>query len=200
MFVLCKHGTNNTGNNVLNILPTLFEWDKWSLCTQNSWGDKPHGTDRSPKTSSKNFMCNTCAQLVWREEHISWRMRVPKITPPKESSIWQCSYRKFLFFSRVLLCKRSQMEGLFRTWNGWLVFSFWPGLKNRCASCIMEHAQYRVYIYVCALVVVRCLWGIWVVSAKLSKPGFKMGTMALCPICFKTECFSWFAQWAWWIF
>ncbi len=45
--------------------------------------------------------------------------------------------------------------------------------KSRCASCIMEHAQYSVYI--CALVVVRNLG--WVSQAF--QPGFKMGTMAL---------------------
>lgn len=130
----------------------LFECDKWSLCTQNSWGDKPHGTDRP--SIFQNFMVpHLCPIGVKRGAHKLACMRVPKITPPEESIIWQCSYRKFLFFSIVLSCKRSQMEGLFWTWNGWLVFSFWSGLKTRCASCIMEHAQYMVYI--CALIVVR---------------------------------------------
>ncbi len=119
--------------------------------------------------SSKISWCHICAQLVWREEHISWRMRVPKITPPEESIIWQCSFRKFLFFSRVLSCKRFQMEGLFWTWNGWLVFSFWSGLKTRCASCIMEHAQYMVYI--CALIVVRAACE----EFGLSQPSFPTG-------------------------
>jgi hypothetical protein len=103
-------------------------------------------------------------------------------------------YRKLLFFSRVLFCKRSWMEGLFWTWNGWLVFSFWLGLKSWCASCIMEHAQYRVCIR--ALAVVRCPWGIWVESAKLSNWVSKWAN----GLGFKTECLSWFAQGAWWIF